>query len=227
MKGLILAGETFHPNRAGARQWTIGKSWVRTFPALILVLVLAACGGHPDAPTRAPGPVTEAPDYLVGPGDQLNIFVWRNPELSITVPVRPDGRISVPLIEDLTAAGKTPTALARDIENVLQQYVQDPIVTVIVTAFVGPFSQQVRVVGEATVPQAIPYSENMSVLDVMIRVGGLTDFAAGNRSVVVRKVKGRQQVFRIRLDDLLKNGDVSANVAMLPGDILIIPESFF
>lgn len=222
-----MAGKTFRPNGTRARQWNSGQSWVRTLPALILVLVLAACAGVPDAPARAPGPVTEAPDYLVGPGDQLNIFVWRNPELSITVPVRPDGRISVPLIEDLPAAGKTPTALARDIENVLQQYVQDPIVTVIVTAFVGPFSQQVRVVGEAAVPQAIPYSEDMSVLDVMIRVGGLTDFAAGNRSVVVRKVKGRQQVFRIRLADLLKDGDVSANVAMLPGDILIIPESFF
>lgn len=196
------------------------------FAALLAALV-AACVGAPDAPTKVPSSLAETPDYLVGPGDQLDIFVWRNPELSISVPVRPDGRISVPLIEDLPATGKTPTALARDIEGVLQQYVQDPIVTVIVTGFVGPFSQQVRVVGEAAVPQAIPYSEDMSVLDLMIRVGGLTEFAAGNRAVIVRNLEGRQRVFRVRLDDLLKDGDISANVAVLPGDVLIVPESFF
>lgn len=194
--------------------------------ALAAALV-AACVGAPDAPTKVPSSLSETPDYLVGPGDQLDIFVWRNPELSISVPVRPDGRISVPLIEDLPATGKTPTALARDIEGVLQQYVQDPIVTVIVTGFIGPFSQQVRVVGEAAVPQAIPYSEDMSVLDLMIRVGGLTEFAAGNRAVIVRNLEGKQRVFRVRLDDLLKDGDISANVAVLPGDVLIVPESFF
>ena len=195
--------------------------------AALLAAVVAACAGAPDAPTKVPSSLAETPDYLVGPGDQLDIFVWRNPELSISVPVRPDGRISVPLIEDLPATGKTPTALARDIEGVLQQYVQDPIVTVIVTGFIGPFSQQVRVVGEAAVPQAIPYSEDMSVLDLMIRVGGLTEFAAGNRAVIVRNLEGKQRVFRVRLDDLLKDGDISANVAVLPGDVLIVPESFF
>lgn len=195
--------------------------------AALLAAFVAACVGAPDAPTKVPSSLAETPDYLVGPGDQLDIFVWRNPELSISVPVRPDGRISVPLIEDLPATGKTPTALARDIEGVLQQYVQDPIVTVIVTGFIGPFSQQVRVVGEAAVPQAIPYSEDMSVLDLMIRVGGLTEFAAGNRAVIVRNLEGKQRVFRVRLDDLLKDGDISANVAVLPGDVLIVPESFF
>ena len=143
------------------------------------------------------------------------------------MPVRPDGRISVPLIEDLPAAGKTPTALARDIESVLKEYVQDPIVTVIVTGFVGPFSQQVRVVGEATQPQALPYREKITVLDVMISVGGLTEFAAGNRAVVVRQAGGDEQAFRVRLDDLLRDGDISANVALLPGDVLIIPQSWF
>ena len=195
--------------------------------AVLALAVVAACAQYPEAPAMAPGEQAATPDYLIGPGDQVEIFVWRNPELSLTLPVRPDGRISVPLIEDLSAAGKTPTALARDIESVLKQYVQDPIVTVIVTGFVGPFDQQVRVVGEATEPQALSYRERMTVLDVMISVGGLTEFAAGNRAVVVRQVDGAEQAFRVRLDDLLRDGDVSANVAMLPGDVLIIPQSWF
>lgn len=173
-------------------------------------------------PASMPGP-----DYLIGPGDNLQIFVWRNPELTSTVPVRPDGRISVPLVEDMPAVGKTPTVLARDIEQVLKQYVQEPIVNVIVTGFVGPFGQQVRVVGEAAKPQAISFRANMSLLDVMIDVGGLTRFAAGNRAVIVRKVDGESQERRVRLDDLIKDGDISANVKMLPGDILIIPQSYF
>ncbi len=193
----------------------------------LALAAVAACAQLPEAPAAAPAEQAATPDYLIGPGDQVEIFVWRNPELSLTLPVRPDGRISVPLIEDLPATGKTPTALARDIESVLKQYVQDPIVTVIVTGFVGPFNQQVRVVGEATQPQALPYREKMTVLDVMISVGGLTEFAAGNRAVVVRHVDGAEQAFRVRLDDLLRDGDVSANVAMLPGDVLIIPQSWF
>jgi polysaccharide export outer membrane protein len=127
----------------------------------------------------------------------------------------------------MPAVGKTPTTLARDMEQVLKQYVQEPIVNVIVTGFVGPFAQQVRVVGEAAKPQAIPYRANMSVLDVMIDVGGLTRFAAGNRAVIVRKVDGKDVEERIRLDDLLKDGDVTANVKMLPGDIVIVPQSYF
>ena len=169
----------------------------------------------------------ETPYYLIGPGDSLSIFVWRNPDLSTSVPVRPDGRITIPLVEDLQASGKTPTQLARDIEKALAKYVKDPLVTVMVTGFVGPYSQQIRVVGEAAKPQALPYRDRMTLLDVMIAVGGLTEFAAGNRARLIRIVDGKQQVMELRLDDLLKDGDISANIPMLPGDTLIIPESWF
>jgi polysaccharide export outer membrane protein len=168
-----------------------------------------------------------AQDYRIGPGDTLDVFVWRNPELSVTIPVRPDGRISTPLIEDLQATDKSPTQLARDIENALKNYVQQPVVTVMVTSFVGPYSRQIRVIGEATNPQALPFRDNMSLLDVMIGVGGLTKFAAGNRAVIVRRTGSETQEFGVRIDRLLKDGDVSANVQMAPGDVLIIPQSFF
>jgi polysaccharide biosynthesis/export protein len=204
---------------------------LRAIAALLVgTVVLTACGSDRSEYEEANAvlPVnTPGPDYLIGPGDNLQIFVWRNPELTATVPVRPDGRISVPLVEDMPAVGKTPTMLARDVEQVLKQYVQEPIVNVIVTGFVGPFGQQIRVVGEAAKPQAISFRANMSVLDVMIDVGGLTRFAAGNRAVIVRKVDGKDEEQRVRLDDLIKDGDVSANVKMLPGDILIIPQSYF
>lgn len=190
-----------------------------------VVMLVAACTGRELAPTITEEQAT--PDYLIGAGDNLSVFVWRNPELGISLPVRPDGKISSPLIEDLQAADKTPTQLARDIEEELKKFIQDPIVTVIVTGFVGPFDQQVRVVGEAAQPAAIPYRDDMTVLDVMIAVGGLTQFAAGNRTVVVRQVEGENKSFRVRLDDLLKDGDVSANVEMLPGDVVIVPQSFF
>lgn len=170
--------------------------------------------------------VAPGPDYVIGPHDALSVHVWRNPDLSMSVPVRPDGRISVPLIDDLQAAGKTPTTLARDIEKALTRYVQDPVVTVIVTGFVGPFDQQVRVVGEAARPQAIPFRENMTMLDVMIQVGGLTPFAAGNRAMLLRG-PSQGDPYRLRLADLLKDGDVSANVEVLPGDVVIIPQSWF
>ncbi|HEX9835833.1 MAG TPA: XrtA/PEP-CTERM system exopolysaccharide export protein [Alphaproteobacteria bacterium] len=165
--------------------------------------------------------------YRIGPLDNLNIFVWRNPDLSISVPVRPDGRISVPLIEDLEVTGKTPTQAARDIEKQLGVFIQDPIVTVIVTGFVGPFQDQVRVIGEATRPQALPYRDAMSLLDVMIIVGGVTDFAAGNRATITRVVNGEQRQFRVRIDDLIRDGDITANVKILPGDVLVIPEAWF
>jgi len=196
---------------------------------VIALLALSACSGRrlAEGSAELPPVNTPGPDYLIGPGDKLNIFVWRNPELTTTIPVRPDGRISVPLVEDMPAIGKTPTTLARDLEQVLKQYVQDPIVNVIVTDFVGPFAQQVRVVGEAAKPQAIPYRANMSVLDIMIDVGGLTKFASGNRAVVIRRIDGKDVEQRVRLDDLLKDGDVTANVKMLPGDILIVPQSYF
>jgi len=191
-----------------------------------LVSLLSAC-----ASTHAPAPVStgKAPDlnYVIGPGDNLNIQVWRNPEVSISVPVRPDGKISSPLVEDLVAANKTPSQLARDVEKALAKFIQDPIVTVIVTGFVGPYTQQVRVIGQATKPQALQYREKMTLLDLMIAVGGITDFAAGNKASIVRSVDGKQQQLGVRLESLIRDGDISANVDILPGDVLIIPESFF
>ena len=199
-----------------------------TAPRALLIaaaLALGGCAGDDLAPVSAEQ--IASPDYLIGPGDGLSIFVWRNPELSISLPVRPDGKISTPLVEDVQAAGKTPTRLARDLEDSLKKFIQDPIVTVIATGFVGPFDQQIRVVGEASEPAAIAYRENMTLLDVMISVGGLTDFASGNRAVLVRGYGDQRRSYRVRLDDLLKDGDVSANVQVLPGDILIVPESWF
>lgn len=165
--------------------------------------------------------------YIIGPGDNVNIFVWRNPEVTMSVPVRPDGKITTPLVEDLQASGKRPTELARDIEQILSTYIKDPSVTVIVTGFVGPYDQQIRVVGEATTPQALSYKERMTLLDVMIAVGGLTEYASGNRTSLIRRVNGVQKEYQLRVEDLIKDGDISANVYMLPGDVLIIPESWF
>lgn len=193
----------------------------------VLGIALQGCAQYETLPPVAAKIEGTGPEYIIGPLDTLNIFVWRNPDVSISVPVRPDGRISTPLIEDLTATGKTPTQLARDIEGELSKFIQDPIVTVIVTGFNGPFERQVRVVGQATRPQAIPYRDNMTLLDVMVAVGGVTEFAAGNRASIVRAVDNQQRQYRVRLSDLVKDGDVSANVQMLPGDILIIPESWF
>lgn len=190
-------------------------------------LVLTACAPQfPAASASLAAPEGEVP-YLIGPGDSLNIVVWRNPELSMVVPVRPDGKITTPLVEDLPASGKTSTGLAREIEKTLEKYIQSPVVTVIVTNFVGPYSQQVRVIGEAARPQALPYRENMTLLDVMIAVGGITDFAAGNRASILRRSAERTDQFGVRLVDLLKGGDLSANVGMRPGDVLVIPQSFF
>ena len=166
-------------------------------------------------------------EYRIGSDDQLNIFVWRNPELSRAVAVRPDGKISVPLIEDLQATGKTPTQLARDVEKALSRFIQDPIVTVIVTGFVGSLQDRVRIVGEATRPQALPYRSTMTLLDVMVSVGGITDFAAGNRATLTRVVNSKQKTYSIRLDDLLRDGDLTANVKVLPGDVIVVPEAWF
>lgn len=192
--------------------------------AAALALLLAGCA------TRTPPPpqtqVTN-PDYLIGPGDSVSIMVWRNPEVSMSVLVRPDGKITTPLVEDLPAAGKTSTELARDIEKALAKFIQQPVVTVIVTNFVGNFSEQIRVIGQAAKPQALTYRRDMSLMDVLIAVGGVTEFAAGNRASVIRTVDGKQQKFNVRLDDLIKDGDISANMPMRPGDVLIIPESFF
>ena len=197
-----------------------------TLPKLmgVLALFLAGC-----ATVYPPGPpVAEnfASPYLIGPGDALNVVVWRNPEVSMVVPVRPDGKITTPLVEDLQASGKTANQLARDIEAALTKYIQNPVVTVIVQNFSGPYNAQIRVIGEAAKPQALPYRENMTLLDVMIAVGGITDFAAGNRASVVRSAGGNQR-FGVRLVDLIKGGDLSANIAMQPGDVVVIPQSFF
>lgn len=191
-----------------------------------LVFLLGACSSSRNL---APISAGEAPNlhYIIGPGDNLNIQVWRNPEVSITLPVRPDGKVSTPLVEDLVAANKTPSQLARDIEKALSKFIQDPIVTVMVTGFVGPYDTQVRVIGQAARPQALQYREKMTLMDVMIAVGGITDFAAGNKASIARKVDGKQQLYGVRLESLIRDGDISANVDMLPGDVLIIPESFF
>ncbi len=200
--------------------------------AAALVLVMPAAGCHPGAPAAsvsrpAAGPVASTP-YLIGPGDQLSVFVYQSPQLSVpNLAVRPDGRISLPLIPDIAAAGKTPTVLAKDIEGRLKEYVKEPNVSVIVSGFVGPLDRQIRVIGEATEPLAIPYRDKMTVLDVMIQTKGLTRYAAGNSSVIVREVGGTRQTLKVRLSDLLRDGDIDQNVAMLPGDTLIIPQSWF
>ncbi len=198
-----------------------GTKWlVVTFS----VLLLAACASsYPPAPSAA---AAQDYNYKIGPGDNLSIVVWRNPELSMMVPVRPDGKISAPLIDDLDAMDKSPTTLSRDIEKELGKFIRDPVVTVIVTGFVGPYSEQIRVVGEAAKPQTLPYKQKMTALDVMIAVGGMTEFADGNRATILRTSESNAQ-YSVRLRDLVKRGDVSANVDMKPGDILIIPQSWF
>lgn len=184
---------------------------------------LLGCATHPPAPTSA---ASAEYSYKIGPGDNLNIVVWRNPELTMNVPVRPDGKISAPLIDDLAAMGKDPSTLARDIEKELGKFIRDPVVTVIVTGFVGPYSEQIRVIGEAAKPQILAYKQKMTILDVMIAVGGITDFADGNRATILRTSENNAQ-YNVRLKDLVKRGDVSANVEMKPGDVLIIPQSWF
>jgi polysaccharide export outer membrane protein len=177
----------------------------------------------PAAPASA---ATNDYNYIIGAGDSLNIIVWRNPELSMAVPVRPDGKLSTPLVDELIVQGKTSVEVAREIEQVLGKFVRDPVVTVIVTGFVGPYSEQIRVVGEAAKPQLLPYKQKMTLLDVMIAVGGLTDFADGNGASILRTSEGDKR-YAVRLRDLIKRGDISNNVEMKPGDILIIPQGWF
>ena len=195
---------------------------------LLAALCIAGCGSSPPSASDAGlAAVSDKGDYQIGPGDTLSIFVWRNQDLSVTVPVRPDGKISTPLVEDMVAVGKTPSELARDLEEVLSEYIRSPRVNVIVEGFVGTFSEQVRVVGQAAQPQSIPYRERMTLLDVMIEVGGLTDFAAGNRSKLIRVVDGGTREYRVKLDDLINKGDLEENMLMAPGDVIIIPEAIF
>jgi polysaccharide biosynthesis/export protein len=192
--------------------------------AAAAMLALGGCATRGPLPPDNPA---AASDYLIGPGDSVNIIVWRNPEVSMAVPVRPDGKITTPLVEDLQASGKTSTELARDIEKSLAKFIQQPVVTVVVTSFVGTYGEQIRVIGQATKPAALPYRRDMSLMDVMIAVGGTTEFAAGNRASLIRTVDGKQQRYNVRLDDLIRDGDISANMQMRPGDVLVIPESYF
>ena len=202
-----------------------------TFPALALVVSVVLVGGCASEPevVGTSMPVDEAPqtEYRIGPGDTLQVFVWNHPELTVTVPVRPDGMISTPLIEGVPAEGKTAPDLAKDLETALSEYVRNPTVSVMVTSFVGAYADQIRVVGKAAQPQSLPYRANMTLLDVMIAVGGLAEFASGNRAVVVRRQGDQQVRIPVRLRDLVDKGDISANIPMHPGDVLIIPESRF
>jgi polysaccharide export outer membrane protein len=198
------------------------NAW-RIFTCIAILLSVASCTTYPPAPKEA---MTGDYEYVIGPLDTINIIVWRNPELSLVVPVRPDGKITAPLVDDLVAQGKTPTALAKDIEKALSKFIREPVVTVVVTNFAGPASEQIRVIGEAAKPQVLPYRKGMTVLDVMIAVGGLTPFADGNRATISRGAEGGKS-YSVRLRDLVTRGEISANVEMRPGDILVIPQSWF
>jgi polysaccharide biosynthesis/export protein len=194
---------------------------------LALALLLAACGGRTKVVDAPPAEAAVQTEYRIGPGDSLQVFVWNHPELTVTVPVRPDGLISTPLVDNMQAAGKTASQLSRDFEKALAEYVRSPTVNVIVTGFVGALADQVRVVGQAQRPQALPYRASMTLLDVMIAVGGLGEFAAGNRAVVVRQEGAKNLRIPVRLSDLMNDGDIGANMSLRPGDVLIIPESRF
>ena len=202
------------------------RSFILAIGVTAQALLLCACSGRDQPPASVATPA-EAPMYQIGAGDGLTIFVWRSPEFTTSVTVRPDGRISVPLINDLYVEGKTPSEVSEEIQAKLAEYIQDPLVTVMVAGFVGTFPQQVRIVGEATAPRAVPYRANMTVLDLLIMAGGLTKFAAGNDATLVRIQDGTQKEFQVHLADLLQNGDISANFPLLPGDILIVPQTFF
>ncbi len=196
-------------------------------PAWMIAIVIGALAWSglsraADAPAQSP----VGPDYLIGPGDTLQVFVWRNPDLSVTVPVRPDGKISTPLVEDMPAVGKTPSGLARDVETALSQYVKSPQVNVIVTIPVSVFSQ-VKVIGQVTKPQALPYREGMTVLDALLAVGGVAQFAAGNRAHIARTVNGKEVDIKVRLDALVNGGQMKENIPLQPGDVLVVPESRF
>jgi polysaccharide export outer membrane protein len=192
---------------------------------LCCAALLGAGCTTPDLPPAPRQATASDYRYVIGPLDTINIIVWRNPELTTSVPVRPDGRITTPLAEDVQAIGRTPSDLARDVEKALSKFVREPSVTVVVTGFQGPYNQQVRVIGEAAKPAALPYRSGMTLLDAMIQVGGLTDFANGNGAVLVRASDGRQ--YGVRLRDLVNRGDIAANVDLLPGDVIIIPQSWF
>ncbi|MAW98355.1 XrtA/PEP-CTERM system exopolysaccharide export protein [Stakelama pacifica] len=208
------------------------RAWKRAGPLASALFVTGCAGGTmPQLPPATHTPAAEQTDeeYQIGPLDQLQIFVWRNPELSTKVQVRPDGRITTPLVNDMPAAGKTPAQLADDMKKALSEYVENPIVSVIVENFSGTYAQRIRVVGASEKPASIPYRANMTVLDAIIAVGGMNEYAAGNRARLVRvdPDTGKQHEYHLRLDSLVRDGDISANVRLEPGDIIIIPESMF
>jgi len=198
------------------------------FHLALFCAFLAACagGGKAGVPALVEDGKPTA-EYVIGPGDTLNVFIWGHDDLSTDVQVRPDGRITTPLVEDMVAAGKTSTTLARDIEKALEEYINTPIVTVMLRGFVGEFEQQIRVVGQAAQPQSLPYRNGITLLDVMIQVGGLSEFASGNKAKIVRRIGDKEEIIRVRIDDLLNKGKIEENVRMVPGDVLIIPESMF
>lgn len=201
----------------------------RLMIASALLGALAGCSGGEPPPQGVPLAGARAPDYVIGPGDTLRVDVYRMPELSAALPVRPDGRMSLPLVPDIDVAGKTPTELAKDIETRLRAYVREPTVSVMVTSFSGMPGKQVRIIGEAAQPLTIPYVEGMSVLDVVIRAGGLTRYASGNRAEIIRRENpdGPPQTIRVRLNDLIRDGDITQDVQMRPGDTLVIPQGWF
>lgn len=205
------------------------KRWHWLLSVILLGGQVAAWGqgvaAPADAPVLAPAAVVD-PDYTIGPGDTLQVFVWRNPELSVTVPVRPDGKISTPLVEDMVASGKTPSQLARDMEGVLAEFVRTPQVNVIVTQALSSFSA-VKVVGQVQRPQVVPYRKGLRVLDVVLASGGLSEFAAPNRAKIVRMSGGKQKEIKVRLGKLMNGGDLEQNVELEPGDVLIVPQSMF
>ena len=194
---------------------------------LVAGLVILVCGCAETHPGLVGQPVSGSTEYIIGPGDNLNVFVYHAPELSAEVPVRPDGRISTPLAPDIVALGRTPSQLAGALQNELKKYVRDPNITVMVNGFVGPPELQVRVLGEVAQPLALPYHAQLSLLDLMIASKGLTRFAAGNRAVIVRKEPDGPKSYNVRLDDLIKDGDFSQNVGMRPGDTLFVPQAWF
>jgi polysaccharide export outer membrane protein len=209
------------------------KSLIYSNFLCLALAAAAACAQQPaaqpaqkDVPPELADPVVESETYIIGPGDTLQVFVWRNPELSVTIPVRPDGRISTPLVENMLAIGKTPVQLARDMEGVLAEYVRSPKVNVIVTSAASAFSQ-VKAIGQVRTPGALPYQEGITVLDLVLQSGGLAEFAAGNRAKVVRTEGGKQRDIRVRLDDLLNKGDMKQNLPLKPGDVLVVPQSRF
>lgn len=201
----------------------------RIIVAAAYVLMIAGCGsgGAGSILPDDAGVETSGDNYVIGAGDGLQVFVWGHDDLTTSVSVRPDGNISTPLVEDMRAAGKTPTELARSVEEALAEFVRSPTVTIIVEQFVGEYNRQIRVVGQATEPMSLNYRAGMSLLDVMIEVGGLSEFASGNRAKIVRNSGEGEQVIEVRVKDLLNRGDMSQNVRMMPGDVLIIPESVF